>query len=229
MRRAIIPAVIFDLDGTLVDSEPNYYESARRLFADHGVEGYSWARHCEFIGIGTRETLQILREQYSVEATVDELLSVQNGYYLELASHSTAVFPQMRRLVGLLHAAGHPMAVASGSSPAAIDAVRGGTGLSELIPLTVSAEEVVHGKPAPDIFLEAARRLGVDPADCVVIEDAAPGAEAANRAGIRCIAVPTAAVPSGTFPTAGLVIRGGQAAFSAETAYDWITSNSTTG
>lgn len=177
--------VLFDLDGTLVDSEPTYFEAGRRLLAQYGVTDFTWERHARFIGIGTRETLEILAREYGLNAPVEELLARKNRLYLELARAGTAVFPQMRELVGRLAAGGHPMAVASGSSRAAIEAVLAGTGLDALLSTVVSAEEVPRGKPEPDVFLAAARRLRVEPAACVVVEDAAPGVVAARRAGMR--------------------------------------------
>ncbi len=216
--------VIFDLDGTLVDSEPNYYEAGRRLLAGYGVPDFSWEQHSRFIGIGTRETLEILSGEFGIDAPVDELLEGNNRTYLELARAHTAVFPEMRAFVERLSAAGHPMAVASGSSRSAIEAVLAGTGLDALLTTIVSAEEVAHGKPEPDVFLEAAGRLGVDPGDCVVLEDAAPGALAAHRAGMRCIAVPYVAATADdpAFLGAGLLFKGGQGEFTARDAYDWI-------
>ncbi|MFE1173172.1 HAD family hydrolase [Streptomyces sp. NPDC058773] len=218
--------VIFDLDGTLVDSEPNYYEAGRRLLAAYGVPDFSWEHHTRFIGIGTRETLTHLRAEYGLDAPVEELLTGKNRIYLELARAHTEVFPEMRVLVERLSAAGHPMAVASGSSRAAIEVVLAGTGLDALLTTAVSAEEVAHGKPEPDVFLEAARRLGADPARCVVVEDAAPGALAAHRAGMRCIAVPyvPATADDPAFAQAGLLFRGGQGEFTAQVAYDWLAA-----
>ncbi len=117
------------------------------------------------------------------------------------------------------------MAVASGSSAEAIDVILSGTGLDTCLRTVVSADEVAHGKPAPDVFLEAARRLGAEPADCVVVEDAAPGAAAAHAAGMRCIAVPYVAAQADApeFATAGLLLRGGQTEFTARAAWDWLT------
>lgn len=90
----------------------------------------------------------------------------------------------------------------------------------------VSAEEVERGKPAPDVFLEAAARLDADPADCVVVEDAPPGAEAAHRAGMRCVAVPylTVQADDPAFATAGLLVRGGQSGFDARAVMEWLTA-----
>ncbi|WP_030198428.1 HAD family phosphatase [Streptomyces sp. NRRL S-87] len=215
-------SVIFDLDGTLVDSEPNYYESGCRTLARHGVPDFTWEQHAAFIGVGTRETLAVLRERYGIEAPVATLLDEQNAAYLELAGRSTEVYAEMRGLVERLHADGVPMAVASGSSREAIDAVLAGTGLARLLPVTVSAEEVPHGKPAPDVFLEAARRLGATAADCVVVEDSAPGVRAAHAAGMACLAVPYGAAADPAFAAADLLFAGGQASFDAEAAHAWL-------
>jgi HAD superfamily hydrolase (TIGR01509 family) len=226
MSNSRTPSVIFDLDGTLVDSEPNYYEAGRRLLAQHGVPDFTWEHHTRFIGISTRETLEILRGEYGIETPIDELLAGKNRNYLELARASTEVFPEMRKFVELLHTEGVPMAVASGSSRAAIEAVLAGTGLDAFIPKVVSAEEVAQGKPEPDIFLEAARRLGASPGDCVVLEDAPPGAAAAHAAGMRCIAIPyvPATADDPAFRAAGLLFAGGQGAFTARAAYDWLVA-----
>lgn len=217
-------AVIFDLDGTLVDSEPLYHEATRSLLAEYGI-AYTWADHSESIGIGTRETLQSLRERYSLEADVDDLLAALNRRFLDRAGRSAAVFPRMAELVARLAGAGIPMAVASGSSGAAIEALLRGAGLRDLLTVTVSAEEVAAGKPAPDVFLEAARRLGADPARCLVVEDAAPGVEAAFRAGMGCLAVPTADADATAFASADLVIPpGGSSDVTVDAAFRWITS-----
>ncbi|MCI3222081.1 HAD-IA family hydrolase [Streptomyces sp. NP-1717] len=223
-RTHSVPRVIFDLDGTLVDSEPNYYEAGRRLLARHGVPDFSWEHHTRYIGISTRETLESLRAEYGIGAPVDELLIAKDRFYLELARASTEVFPEMRKFVERLHERGVPMAVASGSSRAAIEAVLDSTGLAPYFTLVVSADEVAHGKPAPDVFLEAARRLGADPVDCVVLEDAAPGVAAARAAGMRCVAVPyvpgTAGDPA--FHGAELLFAGGQSEFTARAADAWL-------
>ncbi|MFF0183398.1 HAD family hydrolase [Streptomyces sp. NPDC005244] len=217
-------SVIFDLDGTLVDSEPNYFEAGRQTLAGQGVTDFTWADHERYVGISTRETLALWKDRYGLTAPLDDLLAEKNRRYLELARASTHVYPEMRGFVELLGAEGVPMAVASGSSPEAIEAILTGTGLASRVTTVVSADEVAHGKPAPDVFLEAARRLGADPSGCVVLEDAAPGATAARAAGMRCVAVPYVAEQADdpAFAKADLVFRGGQGEFTARAAYDWL-------
>ncbi|WP_437021744.1 HAD family hydrolase [Streptomyces sp. enrichment culture] len=217
-------SVIFDLDGTLVDSEPNYYEAGRQVLAEHGVPDFTWEQHEEYVGISMRETVADWKERYGLTAPVEELAAAKNRRYLELARASTRVYPEMRKFVELLAAEDVPMAVASGSSREAITATLAGTGLDAYLRTAVSADEVARGKPAPDVFLEAARRLGAHPAHCVVLEDAAPGAAAAHAAGMRCIAIPYVPAQAGApeFATAGLLLPGGQREFTARAAYDWL-------
>ncbi|MBZ3901791.1 MULTISPECIES: HAD family hydrolase [Streptomyces] len=220
-------SVIFDLDGTLVDSEPNYYEASLRILAEYGVTGFTWADHERYVGISVHETVAHWRERYGLAAPAEAIVAAKNRHYLELARTGTRVYPEMRKFVELLAAEGVPMAVASGSSREAIEVILGGTGLDAYLRTVVSAEEVDHGKPAPDVFLEAARRLGARPADCVVLEDAAPGVAAAHAAGMRCVAVPYLAgqADDPAFATAGLLVRGGQGEFTAREAYDWVLAS----
>ncbi|MGW7278374.1 HAD family hydrolase [Streptomyces sp. NPDC054844] len=217
-------SVIFDLDGTLVDSEPNYYEAGRQTLAEYGVPDFTWTDHEGYVGISTQETVADWKRRYGLRAPVEELLAVKNRHYLELARTSARAYPEMRKFVELLAGEGVPLAVASGSSPEAIEAILTRTGLDAHLRTVVSADEVARGKPAPDVFLEAARRLGADPADCVVLEDAAPGAAAAHAAGMRCIAIPYVAAQADApeFATAGLLLRGGQGEFTARAAYTWL-------
>ncbi|MYW63418.1 HAD-IA family hydrolase [Streptomyces sp. SID8379] len=217
-------AVVFDLDGTLVDSEPNYFKASLGTLARYGVHDFTWADHETYVGISTLETIAIWRRRYGIEASAAELLADLNVRYLDIARADTHVFPQMRLFVERLHAAGVPMIVASGSSPEAIGTILTGTGLIAQLPRHVSADEVAHGKPAPDVFLEAARRLGVTPARCVVLEDAAPGARAAHAAGMRCIALPYVAAQADdpAFTAADLLFKGGQEEFTARAACDWL-------
>lgn len=217
-------AVVFDLDGTLVDSEPNYYRATLGTLARYGVTDYSWTDNEAYVGISTLETIGLWKRRYGIEAPDTELLDDLNGRYLDIARADTHVFPQMQLFVEHLHTAGVPMIVASGSSPEAIEAILAGTGLGAQLTRYVSADEVERGKPAPAVFLEAARRLGVAPATCVVLEDAAPGAAAAHAAGMRCIALPYVAAQADdpAFTTADLLFKGGQEEFTARAACEWL-------
>lgn len=140
-------SVIFDLDGTLVDSEPNYYEASRQVLAEHGVPDFGWADHEGYVGIGTRETVTLWRERYDLPVPAAQLLAALDRRYLELARRHTRAYPEMRAFVELLASADVPMAVASGSSPDAMEAILTGTGLAAHLRTAVSAEEVRTANP----------------------------------------------------------------------------------
>ncbi|HET9552971.1 MAG TPA: HAD-IA family hydrolase [Anaeromyxobacteraceae bacterium] len=133
-------------------------------------------------------------------------------------------FPEMRRFLGLVRQGGLPVAVATGASRGVLARLLAETGLDAELPVAVSAEEVARGKPWPDVFLEAARRLGVAPEACLVVEDSAPGVEAARRAFMRCLAVPSAPerpLPD-AFLMADLLVEPGMGAFDAGAAWAWV-------
>jgi beta-phosphoglucomutase family hydrolase len=220
-----VRAVIFDLDGVIVDSEPNYFESERRLLADYGID-FTPELKRPYIGMGTREMLDDIVPRFGIPDPVNVLLARKNAYYLDIASHATMVYEQTYQLVLRLHGQGYPLALASGSSPEVIDVVLAAVGLRDRFTFTVSAEQVDRGKPAPDLFLAAAKQLGVVPEDCVVIEDSSPGVQAALSAGMRCIAVPYLPDPplDESFHAAHLLIDAGMASLQPDEVFAWIRS-----
>lgn len=217
------PAVIFDLDGTLVDSEPLYLAAEQRLLAELGVEDFGPEAKRPYIGLSTRAILAGLAADYGFTEPVDLLAERGVLYYLELVREGLEVFPLMVDFLRLLAADGVPVALASGSTPDAIATVLEVTGLAEYFGFWLSADQVPHGKPEPDLFLESARRFGLAPGECAVVEDAWPGREAARRAGMRCVFVPGSAdqMRHGQGP-GELVFAEGAAAFSPEAAFEWL-------
>jgi HAD superfamily hydrolase (TIGR01509 family) len=223
--RGPVRAVIFDLDGVLVDSEPNYFESERRLLADYGID-FTPVMKRPYIGMSTKEMLDDVVPRFGIPERVDVLLARKNTYYLDIAARASTVYAETRHLLQLLYRRGYPLALASGSSPDVIDVVLSAAGLLDLFDLVVSAESVARGKPAPDLFLAAARGLGVEPAGCVVLEDSSHGVRAAISAGMRCIAIPYLldAPLDESFSGAHLLIGTGMAGLRADDVFEWIRS-----
>ncbi len=215
---------IFDMDGTLVDSEPNYFEADRVFLKRYGIDYRDEVRD-SMIGRGNFEFFRMLEEAYPDNPLcllpMEERVRLKDENYLEYARGRTFAFPEMVRLLGMLAEARTPLAVASGSSPDIIVHSLEFAGIRDRFAVLVSALEVRRGKPEPDVFLEAARRLGLTPDRCAVLEDSQYGVRAAISAGMRVIGVPSPV--SGPVPEAfgrvDLLFPGGMASFSAEEAY----------
>jgi HAD superfamily hydrolase (TIGR01509 family) len=220
-----VRAVIFDLDGTLVDSEPNYYLADQQLLARYGIP-FTEEDKRHYIGGSNLDMMNDFVRRFGIPTTPEALGDEKNAIYLELAARNTPVYPKMKRFLDQLVAWRIPVAVASGSSPQVIRLVLEAVGLADVFASVVSAEEVPKGKPSPDVFLEAARRLGIPPEHCVVVEDSRPGAEAALRAFMRCIAVPYLTEPPlpPAFGLADLLFPGGMEDFNPDRAMNWINA-----
>jgi HAD superfamily hydrolase (TIGR01509 family) len=218
-----VRAVIFDLDGTLIDSEPNQYLADRQVLAKYGI-AFSEQDKRRYIGGSNLEQMVDLARRHGLPVGPETLVTEKIACYLEIAERSTRVYPNMKRFLDLLVAHRVPVAVASGSPLEVIHRLLPAVGLAPYFELVVSADEVGRGKPAPDVFLEAARRLGVPPRACVVAEDSCPGVEAAHSASMRCIAVPylTEKPLPEAFGLADLLFPEGMDTFNPEAAWAWV-------
>ncbi|KSU56332.1 HAD family hydrolase [Microbacterium enclense] len=214
-------AVLWDMDGVLVDSEPVLFEAERLTFADYGIDLTPELKK-PFIGMGGHEVMELMAHQFGVNADPRELTLQKFAHIVRLLP-TVRPFPQAVQLVELLSAQGIPMAVASGSSNDLILTALTAIGVADLLAIRVSAFDVPQGKPAPDVFLEAAQRIGHAPESCVVIEDAVAGVLAAKSAGMRCIAIPYTRDPWDTrFEEADLVVREGMGTMKPRELLEWI-------
>lgn len=183
-------AVIFDMDGVLVDSEPLHFATTNRVLARRGA----WLERSEYdarLGLpevdffrelvpllGLREEPQVL----AAERVRESLLAMAGGELLPMEGALECLL--------LLRADGRRLGLASSATRPQVDLVVERLGLRRVLEASVSVQEVARGKPAPDLFLEAARRLGAAPAECLVVEDAPSGVRAARAAGMVAVALP---------------------------------------
>jgi HAD superfamily hydrolase (TIGR01509 family) len=190
MRNARHPtAVIFDMDGVLTDSEPLICAAACAMFRERGLtvqpEDFS-----PFVGTGENSYLGGVARKYKFPLDIPSAKKRTYEIYLEIAPARLKPFPGAEKLVRDCKAAGFKIALASSADPIKIETNLAALHLPPVFwDALVSAADVTHKKPAPDIFLEAARRLQEPPERCVVIEDAMHGIQAAAAAGMRCVAV----------------------------------------
>ena len=182
-------AVLWDLDGTLIDSGDYHWRAWRETMRGEGVD-LSYQMFLDSFG---QRNDRILTTWLGDAVAADEIRRIgdaKEAMYRDIARREGLVpLPGARKWVTRLRRAGWRQAIASSAPRANVDVMLEHAGIDEYMDAIVSAEDVTRGKPDPDVFLAAAGRLGVTPAACVVVEDAAAGIEAARRAGMRRIGV----------------------------------------
>ena len=189
----MVDAVIFDLDGVLVDSETIWDEARRTVVAR---EGGTWADTAtrDMMGMSSYEWSAYLHDRLGVRLEPNEISSEVAGLVERAYQEHLPLLPGALDAVSRLGAR-WPLGVASSSNRTIIDCVLDASGLRDAFAATVSSEEVAHGKPAPDVFLEAARRLELPAFRCTAIEDSANGIRSAHAAGMRVVVIPNTHYP----------------------------------
>ncbi|MCC7291051.1 MAG: HAD family phosphatase [Phycisphaerales bacterium] len=183
-----IEGVIFDLDGVLIDSAAAHLESWRRLASRHGLS-VSDAQFSQTFGRQNRDIIPILWGQPLPPDEVAALADGKEAAYRDIVRGRVTeiTMPGARALIRDCHASGMKLAIGSSTPPENVELALGEMGVAQLFSACVTSRDVTRGKPHPDVFLQAADRIDLDPARCVVIEDAPSGIDAALAAG--CVAV----------------------------------------
>lgn len=187
MTRSRIQGFIFDLDGVLTDTAEYHFRGWKRLADEFGIP-FTREDNEALRGIPRRESLMlILKERRVPEEQIVEMMERKNRYYLEFIRDITPkdLLPGARELLEEIHAAGLKSALGSASrnAPDVIQRL----GIADLLDAVSHGGSVERQKPAPDLFLHAAAQLGLEPAECAVVEDAASGIEAARAGGFRSV------------------------------------------
>jgi len=189
----VIEAVVFDMDGVLVDTEQVWDDVREQLVRERGGRWHERAQ-ADMMGMSSVEWSRYLHDELGLEESPqelnDEVVRRMLARYREELPLVDGAVAAVERLAAEL-----PLALASSSNRPLIDAVLETAGIAERFAATVSSEEVARGKPAPDVFLEAARRLEVTPERCAAVEDSANGLRSARAAGMRVLALPNAHYP----------------------------------
>jgi len=181
---------IFDCDGTLVDTMPLHFRAWSAAMQRHGLKGeLSEDLFYSLGGVPTRRVAELMGAHYGLTLDPDQVFHEKEDIFMSMQGEMKVIQP----VVDFARAvAKHtPVSVASGGPKPIVRRTLEVTGLSELFPILVTPEDVVHGKPAPDLFLLAAAKMGVTPSACLVFEDAEPGFRAAEAAGMKWVAVPS--------------------------------------
>ncbi|MGI4791571.1 MAG: HAD family hydrolase [Janthinobacterium lividum] len=179
-------ALIFDCDGTLADTMPGHFTAWVTALRAGGGD-ITEERFYQLAGVPSAAIIEILNQEHGYALDIEDTVQVKEKLYIDAlhnAEEITAVVDIARAHVGQV-----PMAVASGGLRSIVNATLDSLNLRPLFDAIVTAEDVEHGKPSPDIFLKAAALLGIAPQDCIVYEDGDPGLEAARRAGMRAVDV----------------------------------------
>ena len=179
-------ALIFDCDGTLADTMPGHFAAWVAALRAGGGD-ISEERFYQNAGVTSAAIIDALNRDFGYGLDISETVEAKEKLYVG-GLHEVAEIKAVAD-IARAHAGKVPMAVASGGLRSVVHATLDAVGLRELFSAVVTAEDVVHGKPAPDIFLRAAALLGVAPENCVVYEDGEPGIIAARAAGMRVVDV----------------------------------------
>jgi HAD superfamily hydrolase (TIGR01509 family) len=201
----MISAVIFDLDGLLADTEKLHLQAYKETLAAHGIElrDSEYEEHWIRLGKGRREFIRAR----GLDLDPDVLRKEKAARYTHLVATEAEPMPGAHDLLNTLYGK-KALALASSSNSTSVKLAVSVLGIASCFSVILSGDSVERGKPHPDIFLLASQKLGVPPANCVVLEDAEKGVIAARAAGMKCIAVPNRHTKGNDLSKATLVVSG---------------------
>lgn len=182
-------AVAFDLDGVLADSEPWWNQIDAKLLAEHGVT-YRGEHHRNVLGVSYQLAVEFYKNAFHISAPVEELMRRRGEIATDFFANRVGLFSSAKTTLEQLREMKLPLAVATSSVSASARPFLDRTGIRSLFSVVVTGDEVQQGKPHPDIYLHTAKKLGIAPEACLVIEDALAGIAAAKAANMRVAAIP---------------------------------------
>lgn len=202
----MIKAVIFDHDGVIADTEPIHLRADNIVLSRFGY-GTSASENESLVGVSTRKSWEIFRDMFKIQEAVDYLVQEKTRVAVEIIGKE-GIKPNegLLQLLEKLKSNGYKVAIASGQYRKVIDAVLTKLKIAGYFSVIVSGEETAKGKPDPEVFITAAKRLNTNPEECAVIEDSESGVLAAKAAGMLCIALRTPSTASHNVKAADKII-----------------------
>ncbi|NIP55697.1 MAG: HAD-IA family hydrolase, partial [Phycisphaerae bacterium] len=181
-EQATLEAVLFDMDGVIIDSEPLWSKAEQQLLARRNLR-YSSQLKTVMMGLDSSEAVGFLIKHYDLKESVSDVVAERNQLVADLFRQFLRPMPHALQLVRSVQAAQIKTGLVTSSPQELVDLALSRLNITELFDLILSGDQVARGKPSPDIYLSAAGKLGVDPENCLVIEDAPHGVAAAKAAG----------------------------------------------
>ena len=185
----VLSAIIFDLDGLLADSEPWWNQIDAKLLAEYGVT-YRGEYHQNVLGVSYRLAVEFYKKAFGLSVPTEEMMRRRGEIATEFFANRVGLFPHVKEVLEELRQMKLHLAIATSSVSVSARPFLDRHHLTEFFEVIVTGEEVEHGKPAPDIYLRAAAKLGIPADACLVVEDALPGVAAAKVANMRVAAIP---------------------------------------
>ena len=192
-------AIIFDMDGLMVDSEPLARRAWNQVLQAHGHE-MTDDIYRQMIGRRTDHSAHLILDYYPLPLTASELATQKTNIFHEIRAQGIPAMPGLTALQVAIQQRNIPWAVATSSPRDHAEIILAQLGLTDDCRTIAAGNEVEHGKPAPDIYLLAAERLGIEPTVCLALEDSVPGSQAAAAAGMKVIAIPNGETKTAVFP-----------------------------
>src|SRR5499427_3626472 len=187
--RPLFHGVIFDLDGVLADSEPWWNQIDAKLLAEHGIN-YRGEYHRNVLGVSYRLAVDFYKNAFHIPASVEELMRLRGEIAIDFFATRVGLFPSAKTTLEQLRKMSLQLGVATSSVSASARPFLERTGIGSFFNVILTGDEVQRGKPDPDIYLLTAKKLGMAPEACLVIQDALAGVGAAKAANMRVAAIP---------------------------------------